>query len=508
MRSRPGLHPASIENPAPFVSPPVDELERSNEPVETRPSWRDSRAAARAFLTDRPGRALLRLAGLVAVAAAGWGVWQAVAERLPPDQAAVLLLLVLAVGLWVSEAVPAFTVGMFVIGYLVFVLGTPLLLESPRDVTPYVNTWSSEVIWIMLGGFVLAEGMSRVGLDRVLLGRALRVAGTRPQRVLLVMMIATAVSSMFISNTSTTALMIGAVVPLVDDLGKDEPFGRALLVGIPLAASVGGMGTIIGSAPNAIAVGATEELGRGVDFLEWMLVGVPISMTLILLSWLFLSRRHPSALEAVRLSVDESAGEVDLRHRIIVTAVALVTVGLWITTPIHHIHAAAISLIPIIAFTMTEVVDSAGVRALPWDTLMLVAGGLSLGAAVVDTGLAARLASGLGGVSSIGSPLPAYFALATITILVSNVMSNTAAISIVLPVAVALMPGREIETALILGLSASCALLLPISTPPNAIAFASGRIGSRDFRPSGLLIAVLGPVVVIAWVSLLAAVLL
>lgn len=471
--------------------------------------WRDSRAAALAILTDRRrgGRVLVRLFSFVAVATIALVAWDALTGELPADQRAVLLLLMLAVGLWATEAVPAFAVGMLIIGFLVFALGTPLLLDEPRDVSKYVNTWSSQVIWLMLGGFVLADGMARTGLDRRLLARAIRPAGTRPDRVLLAVMLTAAVGSMFISNTSTTVLLVGAVLPLVRRLGREEPFGRSLLVAIPLAASVGGMGTIIGSAPNAIAAGAAAEFGHTIDFVEWMMIGVPVSLLLVLVAWHFLRRRYPARMEHVSLDLgpeESSDAPAAPRDRWIVGIVALVTVALWMTTPLHGIHTAAISLVPIVVLTMTQVTDAERIRGLPWDTLMLVAGGLSLGAAVADTGLAERFASGLGLLTGFDTALPLLLALALITVVVSNLMSNTATVSLLLPIAVALLPGRELETCLILGLSASCALLLPVSTPPNAVAHATGALETRDFRGGGLLIGLLGPLVVIVWVLLLA----
>jgi sodium-dependent dicarboxylate transporter 2/3/5 len=134
---------------------------------------------------------------------------------------------------------------------------------------------------------------------------------------------------------------------------------------------------------------------------------------------------------------------------------------------------------------------------------MLVAGGLSLGAAVTDTGLAERLASWLAFLTTFNLDVLVYAALALVTVTLSNFMSNTATVSLVLPVSVALVPGRELEMCLILGLSASCALLLPVSTPPNAVAFATGEIRTKDLRPGGILIGLLGPAVVIAWVLLI-----
>ena len=180
------------------------------------------------------------------------------------------------------------------------------------------------------------------------------------------------------------------------------------------------------------------------------------------------------------------------RDRIIVGGLSLVTIAMWMTTPLHGIHVAAISLIPIVGLTMTQVLGAADVRGLPWDTLMLVAGGLSLGAAVVDTGLAERMATWLEFLTVLNIDILVFWSLALVTVMLSNFMSNTATVSLVLPVSVALMPGRELEMCLILGLSASCALLLPVSTPPNAVAYSTGEIQTRDLRPGGILIGLLG----------------
>ena len=468
-------------------------------------SYRDSRRAA--FRILRPGQtyALRRFLSFVFVAALVWLVWNSLAGILPPEQRAVLFLFLLAVGLWITEAVPAFAVGLLIMGYLVFALGTTLIHPEPWDVSPYLNTWSSPVIWLMLGGFFMAEGLSRTGLDRKLLNMAVRPAGTRPANVLLAVMLTSAVASMFISNTSTTVLMIGAVIPLVRQVGRNEPFGKALLVGIPMAASVGGMGTIIGSAPNAIAAGVAAAHGREINFIEWMLVGAPVAIGLVVLSWFVLLKLYPAAMEEFKLDLGNME-EPELpgrRERAIVAFISLLTVAMWMTTPLHGIHVAAISLIPVVGLTMTQIMGAADVRGLPWDTLMLVAGGLSLGAALVDTGLAARLAEQLQFLTVLNMDVLVFVALALVTVILSNFMSNTATVSLVLPVSVALLPGRELETCLIIGLSASCALLLPVSTPPNAVAFSTGEIQTRDLRPGGILIGLIGPAVIIAWVLLI-----
>lgn len=469
-------------------------------------AYRDSRRAAFRILEPGVRHALRRFLLFIAVSIVALVLWKTLTVSLPPEQRAVLLLFLLAIGLWATEAVPAFAVGLLIMGYLVFALGTPLLLAEPWDVSPYLNSWSSPVIWLMLGGFFLAEGLSRTGLDRQLFALAIKPAGSQPGRVLLAVMLTSAIASMFISNTSTTVLMIGAVLPLVRQLGTGEPFAKALMVAIPLAASVGGMGTIIGSAPNAIAAGVAADFGHTVDFVEWMMIGAPVSLVLVFLAWFYLVKRHPTTISEINLDLD-TLEEPELpgkRDRLIVTSISITTVALWMTTPLHGIHVAAISLIPIVGLTMTQVLGAAQVRGLPWDTLMLVAGGLSLGSAVVDTGLAERLASGLEFLTVLNADVVVFAVLAMLTVLLSNFMSNTATVSVVLPVAVALMPGRELEMCLILGLSASCALLLPVSTPPNAVAFSTGKLQTKDLRPGGLLIGVLGPAMIISWVLLVA----
>ena len=192
-----------------------------------------------------------------------------------------------------------------------------------------------------------------------------------------------------------------------------------------------------------------------------------------------------------------------MKERIIVSAITLLTIGLWLTTPLHDIPVSAISLIPIVGLTMTQIMGAAHVRGLPWDTLMLVAGGLSLGAAITDTGLANRMADWMSFLTVLNIDVLVYAALALVTVLLSNFMSNTATVAMVLPVSVALMPGRELETCMVIGLAGSCALLLPVSTPPNAIALSTDEITAKDFRPTGVMVGLLGPVVIIAWVLLI-----
>ncbi|TVR36639.1 MAG: DASS family sodium-coupled anion symporter [Cryomorphaceae bacterium] len=410
----------------------------------------------------------------------------------------VFFLSVLAIGLWITEAIPPFAVGVFLIGALLFGFGTDFLFEESAPPELYVGTWTSNVVWLLLGGFFLAKAMSIVQLDRSLFRFTVKRFGQRPERLLLGLMMTTALASMVMSNTATTAMMISSIVPLVHSIGKEAPFSKALLTGIPAAASVGGVGTIIGSTPNAIAVGALSEVGIQITFVEWMAVGFPVALILVFLFWQFLIRRLPIKQAVFDLSPITSKDDEDRpqrSQRIAVIVTLIVTVSLWLTEPIHGIPVAATSAVPIVFLTLTQVINAEHVRSLPWDTLMLVAGGLALGIALVDVGLSQIL---MDEVFSWALPLILLaFFFSLIGVLLSNVMSNTAASSILIPLSVALPAPFGIAVPVIVAICCSSALMLPVSTPSNAISFGTGLLQQRDFYPGGIFLVLVSPLIAI-----------
>ncbi|MBE2894381.1 SLC13 family permease [Spirabiliibacterium falconis] len=427
-------------------------------------------------------------------------------------QNSVLFLLFFAIALWITEAIPPFSVGIFVIGFLVVVMGT----DSGQHAMRYVQTWSDGVIWLFLGGFFLAQGMKKTHLDEALLRVLLPKFGRQPHFVLLGLMLTTAVISMLMSNTATTAMMIATISPLFASLENKSHFSKALLLGIPTAASIGGMGTIIGSAPNAIAVGALASMGIHISFLEWMLIGVPISLLLIYFFWLILLRRYriKQVPFTIELQVPEQhyvdhfiAKEMRLQ-KLIMISVLVVTLFFWLTSKWFGIPIAAVSGIPIVVLTMLGVIDADDVRSLPWDTLMLVAGGLALGMAIQEQELATHFVDKLSHIELNFYGLMILFGF--VTVLLSNFMSNTAATTILVPIGMSLMQltsnASPVALPLVIALSASCALLLPVSTPPNAIAFSTGLIKQSEFRLGGFSMGVLGPIGSILWVLVITAI--
>ena len=429
----------------------------------------------------------------------------------------VLFTLLLAVGLWVTEAIPPFAVGIFIIGFLIFLVGgsesnTPGS-ENYLDVRKLTSTWSNSVIWLLLGGFFLAQALKKTGLDQRMFQYTVRLFGTKPQNLLFGIMLATALASMIMSNTAITAMMIASIMPLILNLGKNAPFSKALLLGIPAAASLGGMGTLIGSPPNIIAADAINHLIDQTDysfrvgFLEWMLFGFPVAIILVVAFWGFLQYSYTAKVKKLDLSFvlkDPEVEEDDLERslqRKITLGVLAITILLWLTGGLHQIPPAVVSGIPIVVLTMFSIVNSDDVRKLPWDTLMLVAGGLSLGLAIQQSGLTGHFVDIFTGSNIHGWILISIFAIATV--LFSNFMSNTATVTILIPIASILAVNNPVVMTIVIGLSASCALLFPVSTPPNAIAFATGYLKQNEFRKGGIIAGFAGPVLVMLWIYFL-----
>jgi sodium-dependent dicarboxylate transporter 2/3/5 len=444
---------------------------------------------------------------LISLIAALGLTWVVMEPSFSQAQTYVLFLLCFSVGLWLTEAIPPFAVGLFIIAYLAFTLGSELLTTTPQDVKIYVNTFSSSVIWLMMGGFFLASAMTKTRLDADLIRITMKVCGSDPKRVLFGLMMVTMVFSMLISNTATTAMVIAALMPVLVKLGRQSPVGKGLVLGVPIAATTGGMGTIIGSPPNALAVGALANAGQTLDFITWMYYGLPISLFLTWLAWRVLVRRFMARTEPLSVDDSASAGAAITREfrakRLTVAAILSVTLTLWLTSPIHHLGAAAVSAIPLVFLPMTRILKGEDIRAIGWDTLILVAGGLALGTALKQTGLLGLYA---GRLASLQVPnIVFYLILAYATMLFSNVMSHTATSTVLIPLGMAILPVNRIEVCMIIGLSASTALFLPVSTPPNAIAYSTGLIEQKDFRLGGLLMGLLGPVLIISWVLLIGA---
>ncbi len=418
---------------------------------------------------------------------------------------AALSILVVAALLWITEAIPAYAVGLLVIGLNILLLSG---METPAgnilSWETFAGSWSNRLMWLFIGGFFLAEAMSKTELDLFFAKYILARLGTKPIAILLGTMGITFVLSMFMSNTATTAMMITLVAAFVRQLPEDEPFGKAVFLGVPVAANVGGMGTIIGTPPNGIA---QANLASPLDFLSWMVYGVPIALILLGFGVVLIYTMYRPKIKECKLEIKLSGAD-DLTpeelkekkmQRYIVGAIFMLTVFLWMFGSYisKGLNAYVVSFVPIVLLAVTGVMKNKNVRNLPWEVLMMLAGGISLGIAIKETGLADWLANSISGLSLVYL----FIAFSALAVIMSNLMSNTATASILIPVAASMTSGPMGEMlVIVIALCTSCAMILPISTPPNALAFATGKFKVIDFIKIGVPMAIVGPVFIYFWV--------
>jgi len=444
---------------------------------------------------------------------------------------------------WVFEAVHIAVTALLPIAVF------PLLgIAGIEQATP---PYASDVIYLFFGGFVLAAAIQRWGLDRRIAYGTLALVGTHADRVIAGFMLATAVLSMWVSNTATAAMMVPialAVVNLVlrQRTGKtlaehggmpadhpgDRNFALALMLGIAYSASIGGIGTLIGSPPNGIlARFIVQNYGIEVSFVKWLKVGMPVVALMLPATWVLLTkimlRSGIGEIEGGREWVRQelaSLGPLSRGERATL-AVFGVTVALWVTrpllakltlgeaTPFAGLSDAGIAMLAALALFVVPVDPARGVRAvdwatasrLPWDVLILFGGGLSLAAAIEANGVADLLGAvtqGFGG----WPVLLVVLAVAAISTFASELMSNTAQVATMLPLLAAVAPGLGVHPGLLLvpcTLGASAAFMMPVGTPPNAIVFGTGLLTIPQMCKAGFWLNLLGVVIVTAVTYLL-----
>jgi sodium-dependent dicarboxylate transporter 2/3/5 len=415
---------------------------------------------------------------------------------LPLDQRIMAAIFVATVFYWVSEPVPLFVTSILAASATGLFLG-PLAAHVGLEALDYrifLSPFASPVVVLLFGGFVMAFVFSKNNLDLEFSQMILARVGSRPTVVLASMMVITALMSMWMSNTATTAIMVATALPLVRGLPADSKFTRALMLGIPFSANIGGIGTPIGTTPNAIAIGLMADAGVQIGFLEWMLFAIPIMALLLAFTFFLLKVSFPIS----RKSVDLQLGEKPVTaHRTLVYATFFVTVALWVTDTLHGIPSALIALVPVLVFGFTGVLKRRHLREISWDILLLIGGGIALGVGLKETGLAETIVAQI--LPTTLDPVVPVLILCVMGAFLATVMSNTAASNIVLPLAVTLAAAHP-ETAVIpVALCASFGMALPISTPPNAIAYGSGLIDPRDMFRGGTVVTVVGVVLVVVY---------
>jgi len=408
------------------------------------------------------------------------------------DQRIMTGIFVVAASLWITETIPPFAVAILVIVSCVYLLGQPsvaLGLQAEKDYLMFITPLSNPVLVLFFGGFILSIAFTKHGLDKLVAYYLLKPFVSSPKLLLLGTILVTGFFSMFMSNTATAFMMMAILSPLLQRISPGESLRKKLLLAVAFAANIGGIGTIIGTPPNAIAVSALNSIGVKVTFLSWMFVGVPVALTLLLLLWLILSVRVTSR-RTESVMVLEKPQHPPHKRGWLVGITFLATIILWMLEGWHGYNPAIVSLLPLTIFTATGLLDASDLKRVDWDVLILVAGGLVLGVGLQTTGLTEKFVSY---VSREVIPTGwVILLLSILTILVSNFMSNTSAANIFIPVAVSMSTISPLISAVAVAFSASLAMSLPISTPPNAVVYGSGYLKSRDMLLYGSVVSFCG----------------
>jgi solute carrier family 13 (sodium-dependent dicarboxylate transporter), member 2/3/5 len=412
---------------------------------------------------------------------------------LEADGERMLAIFVLAIVLWITEAIPLVATAVLVILLQVLLLSDQAVVGTGEGALPaadYFATLADPVIMLFLGGFLIAQGAAKFDLDRNLAAVLLRPFAASARRTVLGLMAITALLSMFVSNTATTATMFAVVVPVLAAL----PPGSArtgVALAIPVAANVGGIGTPVGSPPNAIALGALSARGEGVSFVGWMALAMPLLVVVLLVGWWVLTRRFVPANAAL---------ELDLRARFDTSPAAVVfylvaggTVLLWLTEPFHGIASTTVGFLPVVALLATQVMTGDDLRSIQWPVLWLVAGGIALGVGIGATGMDAWLLD-LIAWDRLPELLLVVLLVAT-ALAFSTVISSSAAANLLIPLALGIAGGITVDATLVgvvVAIGCSLAMALPISTPPNAIAYATGEVPTSALASTGLIVGAVG----------------
>tara|TARA_R110000782_G_scaffold24264_4_gene62782 strand:- start:12817 stop:14301 length:1485 start_codon:yes stop_codon:yes gene_type:complete len=440
---------------------------------------------------------------------------------------------------WITEAIPLAATAL-----------VPLVLFHPLDISPIraaAAPYADPVIFLFMGGLMLGKTLERWGAHKRLALHVILRVGVGPKRIVAGVMIAAAIISAFVSNTATAVMMLPIVVTIATLAGGEGPegdpsspktqrFAASLLIGLAWACSIGGLATVTGSPPNGILVGFLGERGVKLTWGGWLMIGLPVTLLLLPTAWLvlvFAARKVkitsiPGGREHVR-SLLSDLGRPSRPEKITIGVFALTALAWVLHGPVTTwlnadrpaedrlagLHDAAIAIAAAVVLFLLpagkgsergqRVLDWDTARQIPWGVLLLFGGGLSLAAGFGETGLDVWLGSQLAG---MGSP-PAWLAVLGVTgliVFMTELTSNTATTSTMLPVLAAASDGLGMDAGPLLiaaTMSASCAFMLPVATPPNAVIFGSGHVTIRQMARAGLWMNLISIGVITAYVSLL-----
>ncbi len=443
-------------------------------------------------------------------------------EGLTVIQQRMIAIFVFAALMWITEGVPAWVTSVLVIVIMLFTVSDSAitglinasnyggndvesLVVDGKEVArmvglvPYKSimaAFADPTVMLFMGGFVLALVTSKIGVDITLARIMLKPFGTRPTVVLLGFMFVCAVFSMFISNTATAAMMLTFLAPVFRALPDSEHGKIALALCIPIGCNIGGIATPIGTPPNATALGYLREAGVNIGFLDWVVMLFPLMIAILLCAWFILSRMYKFTEKKIEIHIEGGAKK---NWKTTATyIIMIITIVLWCGEKLIGINSYVVALFPVGAFAALGILTAEDIKHIDWSILWLVAGGFALGTGMNATGLAKVMVESIPfhtfpvfGVL-IGAGLLCY--------ILSTFISNSASAALLVPILITVGEGMKDQlapiggvTTLILGIAlcASFAMTLPISTPPNAIAYSTGLVQTNQMAKVGILVGII-----------------
>lgn len=443
---------------------------------------------------------------------------------LSPEGVAILASTLWIATWWITEAIP-----IPVTSLLPLVL---FPLSGGMEVKPTASAYGDETIFLFMGGFMIALAMEKWNLHRRIALTIISLIGTNMDRIVLGFMVATGFLSMWISNTATAMMMVPiglAIIYQVSDALKDDPsidtskenfgFGKALMLGIAYSASLGGIATLIGTPPNTLLAGAIDKMyGIELSFAKWMLFGVPLAWTFIFIAWFYLVKfAYPSKLKtlpggrAVINSERSKLGSASVEEVLVFIIFVLAALS-WITRTfliskvvpgvsdgvIAMTFAILLFIIPSVKKKGDHLLDWNTAVKLPWGILLLFGGGLAIAAGFVSSELSVWIGSQLSGLQGVNI-LVVIIIVTTLVIFLTEITSNTATASMMYPIMASLAVALGFHPYALMiaaGVAASCAFMLPVATPPNAVVFGSGYLRIPDMAKAGFALNIIGIILV------------
>jgi len=470
--------------------------------------------------TTDPTKKSIRPVTVLAGAILGMGVIMSPPpEGIPPEAWKVLGVALWMAFWWLTEALP-----VSVTALLPLIVFPPLgIFSFKASAAPYAHP----LIFLFMGGFIIAKAIEAWNLHRRIALLIVRAFGTRPDYLIAGFMLATATLSMWVSNTATTVMMLPIAISIIGVLNeKEDPeiaanTATALLLGIAYSASIGGVGTLVGTPPNALlAAFVQERLGIELGFAKWMTIGLPVVFIMLPLAWMLLTRVTcpvarrpiPGADDIITAEV-AALGPMSIEEKRVLAVFTLTALS-WICRPlitnifpdigltdsgIALIGALSLFIVPTGKGDGSSLMNWPRAVTLPWGVLLLFGGGLSLAGAISNSGLADTIGGGLVGL--VGFPtLVIVIAVTTLIVFLTEITSNTATSAVFLPIVATVADGMGIaplELTIPVALAASCAFMMPVATPPNAIVFASDRLTVVQMAKAGFLLNLVAIVVIV-----------